>query len=50
MIWSAFIGGGIVITALREELPSGRMTRFAPFLLGAIGASAAILTVQAVQN
>ena len=50
LLWSAFIGGGIVITALRDELPSGRITRFAPFLYGAVGASAAILTIQSLQN
>jgi hypothetical protein len=50
MLWSAFIGGGIVITALRDELPRGHITRFAPFFLGVIGASAAILTVQSLQS
>ena len=50
MLWSSFIGGGIVITALREELPSGRMESFTPFLLGVIGTAAAILVVQNLQN
>jgi hypothetical protein len=50
MLWSAFIGGGIVITALREELPSGRMTSFVPFLGGVGGTTAAILIIQGLQN
>ncbi len=50
MLWSAFIGGGVVITALREELPSGRMTSFTPFLCGVVGTTAAIMAVQSLQK
>lgn len=50
MLWSAFTGGGIIITAIREELPSGQGTHFLPFLCGVVCASAAILIVQTVQN
>jgi len=49
MLWNAFIAGGIIITAIREELPSGPATRFLPFLWGVICAAAAILVVQTVQ-
>lgn len=50
MLWSAFTGGGIIITAIREELPAGQGTHFLPFLVGVVGASTAIMFVQAVQN
>jgi len=43
--WNAFIGGGIIITALREELPHQSETNFLPFLSGSIGASILILLV-----
>jgi len=50
MLWSAFTAGGIIITAIRDELPSGPGTHFLPFLCGVVCASAAILIVQTVQN
>lgn len=50
MLWSAFISGGIIITAIGEELPSGARTRFWPFVAGVIGSSAAILIIQGFQN
>lgn len=31
----AFIGGGVVLNVLKEELPDQRMSRFGPFALGA---------------
>ena len=50
MLWSAFTSGGIIITAIREELPTGQRTHFLPFLVGVVCASAAIMMVQAAQN
>lgn len=50
MLLNSFIAGGIIITAIREELPSGQETHFLPFLLGTVCASAAILIVQSIQN
>ncbi len=32
----AFVGGGIVLVVLKEELPEQRQSRFVPFLLGAV--------------
>ena len=50
MLWSAFTGGGIMITAIREELPFGQGTHFLPVLCGVVCASAAILMVQTFRN
>ncbi len=33
-LWAAFVGGGLVTIAIREELPGDRNTRFVPLLLG----------------
>ena len=40
----AFLGGGVVLNVLKEELPEERESRFVPFALGA-AAYAALLTV-----
>ena len=45
-LWSAFVGGGIIITAMREELPSEGNTRFVPFLAGVVVATVLILAVE----
>ena len=45
-LWSAFVGGGIIITALREELPNEGDTRFVPFLAGVVVTTVLILTVE----
>jgi len=50
MIFSALFAGGIMIIALREELPSQGRARFPPFLASIILATLAILWVQAVQR
>lgn len=47
---NAFIGGGIIITAIQDELPHAAKTRFLPFVLGVVCTSAAILAVQIAQN
>ena len=31
----AFVGGGIILLVLKEELPEERRSRFVPFILGA---------------
>jgi len=40
---SAFLAGGVVLNALKEELPRERDSRFLPFLAGAGGFSALLL-------
>ncbi|HEY4555049.1 MAG TPA: hypothetical protein VIG68_01240, partial [Lysobacter sp.] len=40
----AFIGGGVVLNVLKEELPEDRESRFLPFAIGA-AAYAALLTL-----
>ena len=40
----AFLGGGVVLNVLKEELPEKRKSRFWPFVAGAV-AYAALLTV-----
>ena len=42
----AFIGGGIVLVVLKEELPEERLSRFGPFLLGASIYAALVLAEQ----
>lgn len=49
MIFSALIAGGIMIIALREELPNQGKARFPPFLASIILTTLAILWVQAAQ-
>ncbi len=39
----AFLTGGIILNVLKEELPAERESRFAPFLLGAIGYAALLV-------
>jgi hypothetical protein len=41
----AFVAGGTVLNAIKEELPGERESRFAPFLLGAAGYSALLAAV-----
>ena len=43
----AFVGGGIVLLVLKEELPEERESAFWPFLLGAVIYSALVLAEQA---
>ena len=39
----AFLGGGVVLNVLKEEVPTEQQARFVPFLLGAAGYSALLL-------
>lgn len=39
----AFLGGGIVLNVIKEEVPQERESRFAPFALGALAYSALLL-------
>lgn len=41
----AFLGGGIILNVLKEELPTERRSRFLPFLGGATGYAALLLAV-----
>jgi hypothetical protein len=50
MLLSAFIAGGIIVTAIREELPSDKGTRFLPFALGVLGSSLAIVALGVIQR
>lgn len=43
---TAFVGGSIILNVLKEELPEERKSRFGAFLLGAIGYSAMLLSLQ----
>ncbi len=36
----AFIGGGVILNVIKEELPAERQSRFVPFALGAVGYAA----------
>lgn len=36
----AFVGGGVILNVIKEELPSERQSRFAPFAIGAAGYAA----------
>ena len=42
---TAFLGGGVVLNVLKEEVPSERRSRFWAFALGAAGYAALLLTV-----
>jgi len=42
---TAFLGGGVVLNVLKEEVPSERQSRFWAFAAGAAGYSALLLTV-----
>jgi hypothetical protein len=42
---TAFLGGGVVLNVLKEEVPSERQSRFWAFALGAIGYAALLLTL-----
>jgi hypothetical protein len=42
---TAFLGGGVILNVLKEEVPSERRARFWAFALGALGYSALLLTV-----
>ncbi|TFG85341.1 MAG: hypothetical protein E4H19_08870 [Chromatiales bacterium] len=48
--WSAFTAGGIMITAIREELPNQDKARFLPFLAGATITSVVILLFYDLQS
>ncbi len=41
----AFLAGGVVLNALKEELPKGRESCFAAFLSGAAGYTALLFAV-----
>lgn len=41
----AFLGGGIVLNVIKEELPEERESRFLPFALGAAGYAALLLAI-----
>ncbi|MDP9072190.1 MAG: hypothetical protein M3N68_13100, partial [Actinomycetota bacterium] len=41
----AFLGGGVILNVLKEELPSERQSRFLPFLAGASAYAALLLAV-----
>ncbi|MCQ4310411.1 hypothetical protein NAV33_00640 [Pseudomonas stutzeri] len=43
---TAFVGGSIILNVLKEELPEERNSRFGAFLLGSIGYSMLLLSVQ----
>ncbi len=45
-LWSAFVGGGIIVTAMREELPSEGETQFMPFLLAVVITTASLVVVE----
>lgn len=42
---TAFLGGGVVLNVLKEEVPSERRSRFWAFALGAVGYAFLLLTV-----
>jgi hypothetical protein len=42
----AFVGGGIILNALKEELPEERESRFWAFIAGALGYSILLLSIQ----
>ncbi len=42
---TAFLGGGVVLNVLKEEVPSERQSRFWAFAPGAVGYAALLLTV-----
>ena len=41
----AFLGGGVILNVLKEEVPSERQSRFIPFLAGATAYAALLLAV-----
>jgi hypothetical protein len=41
----AFLGGGVILNILKEELPAERESRFGAFVLGAIGYAALLLAL-----
>ena len=49
-ILSAFIAGGIIYAALREELPAHGAARLMPFVLGVMVTTLAILGLQWLQR
>ena len=49
-LWAAFVGGAIIISVIREELPSNTQSRLAPFLVGAVGGSLLILLLETFPN
>ena len=42
---TAFLGGGVVLNVLKEEVPSERRSRYWAFALGAAGYAALLLTL-----
>lgn len=44
----AFLGGGVILNVLKEELPEERASRFWPFALGAAAYAALLLATQSV--
>lgn len=45
IIMAAFLGGGVVLNVLKEELPGERMGRILPFVIGVIGYALLLLFV-----
>lgn len=43
---TAFVGGSIILNVLKEELPEERKSRFGAFILGSLGYSILLLSVQ----
>ena len=41
----AFLAGGVILNVMKEELPSGRQSRFWPFAAGAVGYTILLLLV-----
>lgn len=41
----AFVGGSVILTVLKEELPEERRSRFTPFVLGAVAYTALLLAL-----
>lgn len=48
-VLTAFLGGGVVLNVLKEEVPSERQSRFWAFALGAAGYAALLLTLSGLQ-
>ena len=42
---TAFLGGGVILNVLKEEVPSERQSRFWAFALGMAGDAVLLLTI-----
>jgi hypothetical protein len=45
----AFLGGGVILNVLKEELPEERESRFWPFALGAVAYTALLVATHLVE-